>query len=92
MSGRGPEVAEVDYVVDEQGNPIELQKDTPLTVATALDESIGGTGPTNWWRYGLVAMAAIILALLLIQWLSGNPQTAVYPGTPVTAPQVETAK
>jgi hypothetical protein len=82
-----PDVARVDYAVDEQGNPIELPKDSTLKVASELDPSIGGTTPANWWRYGLVVLAVIAGILLALQFLGGNKGTDVVPGTPVAAPQ-----
>jgi hypothetical protein len=87
----GPGVAQVDYAVDEQGNPIELPKDTTLKIASELDPSIGGTGPTNWWRYGLVALLIVAAILLTLQLLNGNKGTDVIPGTPVAAPQNQAA-
>lgn len=46
-------------------------------------------GPGSWWRYGLLALAIVVAILLLMQIMTGNRQTDVIPGTPVTAPQTE---
>jgi hypothetical protein len=87
----GRDAAQVDFAIDEQGNPIELPKDSTLKVASEIDPSIGGTGPTNWWRYGLVALAVVVAILLALQFLGGNKGTDVIPGTPVAAPQNDAA-
>ena len=78
---------EVDTLVDENGYTIAVPEDSALEIATEFDPSVGGTSPSNWWRIGLVVLAAMILVLLALQMLSGNPGTDVIPGTPVTAPQ-----
>jgi hypothetical protein len=62
----------------------------PIEIATELDPAQTPTTPGNWWRYGLVALFVIAAVLLALQLLGGNRQTAVYPGSPVTAPQTET--
>ncbi len=90
MAKSDTDVAQVDYVVDEQGNPIELPKDATLKIASALDPAIGGTGPSNWWRYGLVALLILVAIILVLQLLGGNKGTDVIPGTPVAAPQTQT--
>ena len=46
----------------------------------------GETGPTGWWRIGLVALAAVVAVLLVLQLLSGGANTDVIPGTPTVAP------
>lgn len=82
-----PEVARVDYLVDENGARLDLPDDTGLKVATAADESVGGTGPSGWWRIGLVALAVLALVLLITQVMSGGAGTEMIPGTPTVAPQ-----
>jgi hypothetical protein len=86
-STRPGDAAQVDFLVDEKGNPIELERDTSVEAASDLEPSVGATGPTNWWRLGLVALLAIVVVLLGMQLLSGNKGTDVIPGTPVAAPQ-----
>jgi len=49
------------------------------------EERVGG--PASWWRWGLVALAALILVLLVLQFMGGNKGTDVVPGTPIAAPQ-----
>jgi hypothetical protein len=83
-------VAQVDNLIDEHGYKIPAPDDTSIKVASELDPSVGGTGPTNWWRYGLVALAIVAAILLTMQMLGGNKGTDVIPGTPVAAPQTET--
>ena len=40
---------------------------------------------------GLIALLVVAAMLLILQLLNGNRQTEMIPGTPVTAPQTETA-
>lgn len=84
-------VAQVDNLVDERGYKIPVGEDTSIKVAKEMEPVVGGTGPTNWWRAGLVALFIVAAMLLVLQLLNGNRQTEMIPGTPVTAPQTETA-
>ena len=80
-------VAQVDFLVDENGSRVDVPDDTTLKVATGVEQTVGATGPTNWWRLGIVALAVIALGLLIMQLVGGGPPaTDVVPGTPVTAP------
>lgn len=82
---RGVESAKVDFLVDEKGSRIELpQENEGIRGARDRDPTVGGTGPTNWWRLGLVVIAAIALVLLVMQMMSGGARTDVVPGTPTT--------
>lgn len=84
---RGPEVAKVDYLVDERGSRIETpQIDEGIRAAHEREATVGATGPTNWWRYGLVALGVVALLLLILQLMNGGAGTDVVPGTPVSAP------
>ncbi len=80
-------VAEVDFLVDENGNPVDVSDDTTLKVATNVEQTVGATGPTNWWRMGLIALGIVAAILLGLQMLAGNPGTDVVPGTPTAATQ-----
>lgn len=84
-----PQVAKVDYLVDEHGSRLDVPDGSGLKVAGEHDPTTGATGPTNWWLYGLGAMAIIIAILLLLQVFSGAPGTDMQPGTPTSAPVVE---
>ncbi|ODT73281.1 MAG: hypothetical protein ABS75_00995 [Pelagibacterium sp. SCN 63-23] len=86
---RAPDVANVDMLVDENGSGIELPDNRPIQVAGEHDATIGAAGPTNWWLYGLGALAIIIAILLVLQIFSGAPGTDMQPGTPSSAPVVE---
>ena len=48
------------------------------------EAGLGGVGPANWWRMGLVVLGAMALVLLVMQLMNGGARTDVVPGTPVT--------
>ena len=85
-----PELAKVDFLVDEKGSRIDVPDDSGIKVAGEHEASVGGAGPTNWWFYGLIALAIIVALLLVMQMFSGAPGTDMQPGTPTSAPVVET--
>lgn len=81
---RTPEVAKVDFLVDENGSRIELpHEDEGLAATRNTDAAVGATGPANWWRLGLIVLGGIALVLLILQLLGGGSNTEVVPGTPV---------
>ncbi len=84
-------VAQVDSVIDERGYKIPVGDDASIKIANEMEPVVGGTSPTNWWRAGLMALFIVAAILLTLQLLNGNRQTEMIPGTPVTAPQAETA-
>ena len=77
----------VDYLVDENGSQLDVPDDSTIRPANEFEESVGATGPTNWWRIGLVALGIVAAILLGLQLLGGTPGTNVQPGTPVAAPE-----
>lgn len=84
-TGRG--VAEVDFLVDENGAPVDVADGSTLRETDDVERTVGATGPTSWWRLGLIAVAVVALILLIMQAIGGGqPGTAVVPGTPVAAP------
>jgi hypothetical protein len=78
----------VDYVVDENASPLDVPDDSIIRSARDDEATLGATGPTNWWRYGLVALGIVVLILLLLQLFGGAPGTDVQTGTPVAEPEV----
>jgi hypothetical protein len=86
---RGPAVAKVDTLVDENGARVQVPDDTSLKVATEVEQTVGATGPTNWWRLGLVGLGIVAAILLALQLLGGNTGTEMIPGTPTAAPQTQ---
>lgn len=84
-----PTVAQVDRLIDENGAPVEIPEDSELRLTHAVEETVGGTGPTAWWRIGLIALAIVVVILLLFQLLLGRTSTDVAPGTPTTATQAQ---
>lgn len=85
-----PQAAKVDYLVDENASRVDVPDGSGLKVAGEHDATVGATGPTNWWLYGLIALAIIVALLLVLQMFSGAPGTDMQPGTPTSAPVVET--
>ena len=90
-SAKPGSVAQVDNLIDEHGYKIPVGEDSSLKIANEMEPVVGGTSPTNWWRAGLIALFIVAAILLILQLLNGNRQTEMIPGTPVTAPQTETA-
>lgn len=88
---RGPTVVKVDSLVDENGSRLQVPDDSSIKVASEGEQTVGATGPTNWWRLGLVAIAILAAILLVLQMLGGNTGTQMIPGTPTAAPQAEAA-
>lgn len=62
--------------------------DNELSVETEIAQTTGQVSPVNWWGLSLLALFLVAAILLAIQLLGGNRQTAVIPGTPITAPQI----
>ena len=87
--GDAPEVAKVDVLVDETGATIDVPDDSGIEIARGDAPSVGATGPTNWWLYGIFALAIIVAVLFAMQWLNGAPGTDVQSGTPTAEPVVE---
>jgi len=86
VAGRG--VAAVDFLVDENGQKIDVPDDSTLQVTDDVERTVGATGPTGWWGVGLIAIALLVVVLLVMQFAGGGaPSTEVIPGTPVAAPK-----
>ena len=83
--GGGPE-ADVNYVIDEKASRIKLEDNQTIAPARPGEPAIASTGPTNWWRTALLALAGLALVIVLLQVLGGPASTDVVPGTPVSSP------
>jgi hypothetical protein len=83
-----PEVAKVDYLIDENASRLNVPDDSGIRRTDDPEREVGATGPANWMRYGLIALGIVALLLLLMQLLGGGgvPTTDVVPGTPTTPP------
>lgn len=84
-----PTVAAVDTLVDENGARLDVPDGSELKVAGEHDATVGSTGPTNWWLYGLLGLAVVVAVLLLLQLFNGAPGTDVQSGTPTAEPVTE---
>jgi len=87
---RVPNVASVDYLVDENGSKIEVPPGSELEPSHNPEATVGATGPTNWWLYGVIGLAIVVALLFFMQMFSGAPGTDVQPGSPTSQPVVET--
>jgi len=87
-----PEVAKVDTLIDENGNKVDVPDDTSLRIATDVEQVTGSTGPTSWWRMGLVGLGVVAAILLVLQMMGGNTGTEMISGTPTAAPQSQTGQ
>lgn len=81
---RQPEVAKVDRLIDENGTPVEVMPETALIVEDEVERTVGGTGPTAWFRVGIIGVLIVAAILLGLQLLAGGAGTDVVPGTPTT--------
>jgi hypothetical protein len=82
-----PTVAQVDFLVDENGARIDVPDNSSVAPTDQSERSVGSTSPANWWRAGLIALGVVAFILLVLQFFSGSPGTDVQPGTPVAAPE-----
>ena len=68
----------------------EVQRDTVASApAASAERTVGVAGPGNWWRLGLLALAALIIVLGILQMMGGGAGTQTQPGTPVAAPEAD---
>src|SRR5690606_23549947 len=78
--------ARVDYLVDENASAVDVPDNSRVEVAADDQPTVGATGPTNWWRMGLIALGIVALILLRLQLLGGAASTEVIPDRPTSAP------
>lgn len=78
-----PTVEAVDKLIGETSD------DTPIDVVGEHEITLGASGPTNWWLYGVVGLAIVIALLLVLQMFNGAPGSDVQPASPTAAPVVE---
>ena len=84
---REPQMAKLDPPIDESPSQADVPDDLALEVASEVEQTVGVTGPTNWWRLGLIAVVIVAAILLALQLMAGNTGTEMIPGTPTAAPQ-----
>ena len=83
----GGPAAKVDYLIDENGQKLDVPDDSELTVTKDVERSVASTSPTSWWQLGLIGLGLVAFILLMLQIFGGTPGTDVQPGTPVAAEQ-----
>lgn len=81
---RQPAAAKVDRLVDENGATVEVVPETALIVEDEVERTVGGTGPTAWFRVGVIGVLIVAAILLGLQLLGGGASTDMVPGTPTT--------
>ena len=79
--------ASVDFLIDENASRLDVPDGSTVRPAAEGEPNVGGTGPTNWWRAGIIAVAIVAAILLLLQLRGAPPGTDVQPGTPGAAPE-----
>lgn len=87
MPPRRATVAQVDFLVDENGQRLDVADNSSVAATGSSERSIGSTSPANWWRASLIALGIVAFILLALQFFGGSPGTDVQPGTPVAAPE-----
>jgi hypothetical protein len=83
--------ASVDFLVDENASRLDVRDASIIRPAMDHEPGIGATGPTNWWRRGLIALGIVAAILLALQLFGGTPGTDVQPGTPTAVQQTPPA-
>ncbi len=83
---KGPQVARVDQVIDENGVPMALPEDSTLQATHDVERAIGSTGPSNWWQLALIGIGIVAAILLGFQLLASNTTA------PVVVPQATTTQ
>ena len=89
MVTENPEVAKVDYRVDETGMKLQSTADSEMIATRDTELAVAATGPGDWARYVLIGFAIAIAVLLALQLFQGSPSTEVQSGTPVAEPVTE---
>lgn len=63
-------------VVDNKDSETQRPAGTPeapLSVAGEQDTTVRSGSPTRWWRYGLIGIVVVAVAMLLLQLFNGAP-------------------
>lgn len=63
------------HLVDETGAYITLPDQEAPAQAHGGEPSVGATGPTNWWRRGLLLIATLIALVIILQVVTGGGVT-----------------
>lgn len=81
--------ASVDFLIDENATRLDVPDGSTIRPAEEGEPEIGSTGPTNWWRRGLIALGIVAAILLVLQLFGGTPGTDVQPGTPTAVQETQ---
>lgn len=73
------EEIKTENLVDEYGSPIPVPADKEARLARDGEQTLGATGPTNWWRIGVILLFVLVVLLVVFQFATGGsvaPQDA----------------
>lgn len=61
-----------DDVVDQYGSPVGVPEDKAAVNARDSEQTVGATGPTNWWRIGVIVLVVLVAILIILQIATGG--------------------
>jgi len=65
-----PGVERVDFLVDEEGDVVELPESEAPEIEEEIEEAVESTSPSAWFGWGIFALGGIIAILGLLQAIS----------------------
>lgn len=66
-------------VVDQYGAPVSVPEDKTAANATDAEQTVGATGPTNWWRIGIIVLVVLVAILVILQLTTGGSLSPTEP-------------
>ncbi|AKR54230.1 hypothetical protein GCM10011321_25790 [Youhaiella tibetensis] len=65
-----PGVERVDFLVDEEGDVVELPESQAPEIEEEIEEAVEATSPSAWFGWGIFALGGLIAVLGLLQAIS----------------------